>query len=92
MQPKPPPQYEITVQGSLEPRWEAWFAGLKIHLDRHGNTVFTGPVADQAVLHGLLARVRDLGLVLLALRILPESKLINRIKNKPRPREEGGGI
>ncbi len=92
MQPKPPPQYEITVQGSLEPRWEAWFAGLKIHLDHNGNTVFTGPVADQAVLHGLLARVRDLGLVLLALRILPESKPINRIKNKPRPREEEGGI
>ena len=58
--------YEIRLQGQLEARWEAWFDGLAISLDEDGNTLLSGPLADQAALHGLLKKVRDLGLPLLS--------------------------
>ena len=58
--------YEIRLQGQLEARWQAWFDGLSISLDEHGNTLLSGPLADQAALHGLLKKVRDLGLPLLS--------------------------
>jgi hypothetical protein len=54
----------------LDPRWSAWFEGLQVSSDERGQTTITGPVADQAALHGLLAKVRDLGLPLLAVRRL----------------------
>jgi hypothetical protein len=54
----------------LDNRWSAWFEGLRIASDQRGQTTITGPVADQAALHGLLAKVRDLGLPLLAVRRL----------------------
>lgn len=58
-------QYEIRVAGVLEARWSAWFDGLEVTSDdRHGETVMAGPVADQAALHGLLSKIRDLGLEL----------------------------
>jgi len=65
---EPPAYYEITVQGILEPRWSAWFDGLQLTSDAAGRTIISGPVADQAALHGLLARIRDLGLPLLEVR------------------------
>jgi len=52
----------------LEPRWSAWFEGLRVTSDEHGQTTIAGPVTDQAALHGLLAKVRDLGLPLLSVR------------------------
>ena len=55
-------------RGVLEPRWSAWFEGLQVSSDERGQTTITGPVADQAALHGLLAKVRDLGLELLEVR------------------------
>jgi hypothetical protein len=58
--------YEIRLKGHLETRWAEWFAGLSITLDENGNTLLRGPVADQATLHGLLKKVRDLGLTLLS--------------------------
>jgi hypothetical protein len=58
------------VQGVLDDRWSAWFEGLRIASDQAGQTTITGPVADQAALHGLLAKIRDLGLPLLAVRRL----------------------
>jgi hypothetical protein len=62
-------RYEIRVQGVLDGRWAAWFEGLK--LDGDGSqTIISGPVADQAALHGLLNKVCDLGLVLISLRRL----------------------
>lgn len=64
---QPPLHYEITVQGVLGPRWSAWFEGLQLTSDA-GQTTIAGPVADQAALHGLLAKIRDLGLPLLAVR------------------------
>ena len=63
-----PEYYEITVEGILAPRWSAWFDGMQLASDAVGQTTITGPVADQAALHGLLARIRDLGLPLLAVR------------------------
>ena len=57
--------YEIRVEGILDQRWTAWFEGLEITSD-HSQTVISGPVVDQAALHGLLNRVADLGLVLVS--------------------------
>lgn len=64
------PRYEILVQGALDARWSAWFEGLRVTSDAGGETTITGPVPDQAALHGLLAKVRDLGLPLMAVRRL----------------------
>jgi hypothetical protein len=61
-------RYEIRVRGVLDSGWSAWFEGLRVTGDEHGQTTIAGPVADQAALHGLLAKVRDLGLELLEVR------------------------
>jgi hypothetical protein len=58
--------YEIRVNGVLDPRWGDWFDGLRLSSDERGQTIIAGPVADQAALHGLLAKIRDLGLELLS--------------------------
>jgi hypothetical protein len=60
--------YEIRVNGVLDDGWSAWFEGLRLTSDEHGQTTIAGPIADQAALHGLLAKVRDLGLELLEVR------------------------
>jgi hypothetical protein len=54
----------------LDPGWSAWFEGLEVSCDQAGQTTIAGPVADQAALHGLLAKLRDLGLELLSVRRL----------------------
>ncbi len=61
-----PMVYQIRIKGQLGPQWTEWFEGLEITPDDNGNTLLTGPVVDQAALHGLLRRVRDLGLPLLS--------------------------
>ena len=61
--------YEIRVEGVLDQRWTTWFEGLEIASD-HSQTVISGPVPDQAALHGLLNRVCDLGLVIVSVRQL----------------------
>jgi hypothetical protein len=58
--------YRIRVQGHLDQRWTAWFDGLLLSHDLDGTTLLQGHVADQAALHGLLARVRDTGLTLVS--------------------------
>jgi hypothetical protein len=63
-----PVHYEIRVNGVLDSRWSAWFDGLQLTSDQSGQTSIAGPVTDQAALHGLLAKVRDLGLELLEVR------------------------
>ena len=60
--------YEIRIRGVLDSGWSAWFEGLRVSSDQHGQTTIAGPVVDQAALHGLLAKVRDLGLELLEVR------------------------
>ena len=59
-------RYEIRIAGRLAPRWAAWFDGMTLTTAGDGTTVLSGPVADQAALHGVLARIRDLGLPLLS--------------------------
>jgi hypothetical protein len=58
--------YEIRVKGHLDAHWTAWFAGLEITNLENGETVLSGEIVDQAALHGMLAKVRDLGLPLIA--------------------------
>jgi hypothetical protein len=58
--------YEIRLQGHLDSRWADWLAGLSITLDENGSTLLRGALADQAALHGVLKKVRDLGLPLLS--------------------------
>jgi hypothetical protein len=58
--------YQIRIKGHLDRRWTDWFDGLTITLEDNGDTLLTGPVADQAALHGLLRKVRDLGMPLLS--------------------------
>jgi hypothetical protein len=65
-QPHEPGWYEIRLQGRLDPRWSAWFDGLTLTAEADGTTVLAGPVIDQAALHGVLARLRDLGLPLIS--------------------------
>jgi len=62
-------RYEIRLEGILDQRWTTWAEGLAIDSD-HSQTVISGPVADEAALHGLLNRVCDLGLVLISVRRL----------------------
>ena len=59
-----PKIYEIRLQGQLDARWASWFDGMTITLTEDGDTLLIGPVADQAALHGLLKKVRDLGIPL----------------------------
>ena len=61
-----PWQCEIRIQGHLDDRWADWFIGLTITREDNGETRLTGPVVDQAALHGLLKKVRDLGMPLLS--------------------------
>ncbi len=63
----PTSDYQIRVRGRLGPEWGAWFDELRITSLADGDTLLSGPVADQAALHGILNKIRDLGLVLLAL-------------------------
>jgi hypothetical protein len=58
--------YEIRLEGRIDPRWAAWFDGMTVSSHADGTTVIHGQVADQAALHGLLQRLRDLGLPLLS--------------------------
>ncbi len=65
------PQYEIHVKGHLGPRWTAWFDGLSVTNVDGGMTVIRGSVVDQAALHGLLQKLRDIGLPLVSVTQIP---------------------
>lgn len=75
--PPTPAHYEIRLSGEIDEHWTAWFDGLTVRQGGERTTVITGPFADQAALHGVLQRVRDLGMPLISvLRFddLPASK------------------
>ena len=64
--PGRPTIYQIRVKGHLGPQWTDWFEGLVITLEDNGETLLSGVVVDQAALHGLLRRIRDLGMPLVS--------------------------
>ena len=64
--PSLPMVYQIRVKGHLGSQWTDWFGGLTVTLEDNGETLLTGPVVDQAALHGLLKKVRDLGIPLVS--------------------------
>jgi hypothetical protein len=64
--PNKPTFYKIRIKGHLGPEWSDWFEGLTVTLEEDGTTLLTGLVIDQAALHGLLKKVRDLGMPLLS--------------------------
>jgi len=67
-----PERYEIRIKGHLDAKWADWFEGLTITREDNGETLLIGPVVDQAALHGLLRKVRDLGVPLLSVtRVSP---------------------
>jgi hypothetical protein len=73
---------EIRVRGHLHDRWADWFGGMTIVLEENGDTTMTGPIVDQAALHGLLKKVRDLGMPLLSVnRVLDDN---NRFEGRRR--------
>lgn len=65
--PGGPTTYRIRVKGHLGPRWQAWFEDMTITTLPNGDSLLTGPVVDQAALHGILKRIRDLGLPLISI-------------------------
>jgi hypothetical protein len=72
-QPSEPIDYQIRIKGHLGAQWTDWFGGLDISLEDNGDTLLTGPVLDQAALHALLRRVRDVGMPLVSVRTMKES-------------------
>lgn len=73
--PSQPLDYQIRIKGHLGSQWADWFEGLTITLEDNGETLLTGPVVDDAALHGLLKKVRDLGMPLLSVhRVEPDQK------------------
>ena len=58
--------YKSRIKGHLGPEWSDWFGGLTITLEGNGDTLLTGPVVDQAALHGVLRKVRDVGMLLVS--------------------------
>ncbi|MCL4487132.1 MAG: hypothetical protein M1570_03260 [Chloroflexi bacterium] len=71
--------YQIRIKGHLSSQWTDWFGGLKITLEEDGDTLLTGLVIDQAALHGLLKKVRDLGMPLIS---------VNRVNPGPAGKSE----
>jgi hypothetical protein len=64
--PSQPVVYQIRIKGQLDTQWSNWFEGMTITLEGNGDTLLTGSVVDQAGLHGLLKKVRDLGMPLVS--------------------------
>ena len=62
--------YQIRLKGCLPGQWSEWFGGLAVTLEYNGDTMLTGPVKDQALLHGLLRQVRDLGIPLVSVNLI----------------------
>ncbi len=73
----PPEWYEIRVEGELPSGWSNWFEGLDVRCGPSGESVLSGPLADQAALHGVLAKIRDLNLKLIS---------VNRRSSKEEPK------
>ena len=69
-----PARYEVRVEGVMDGRWSEWFQGLRIE-NQDGETILSGTLPDQPALHGILDKVRDLGLTIITVRRLPSEQL-----------------
>ena len=65
-----PSAYRLRIDGHLDQHWSAWFGDLTLTTEDDGTTTLTGPVADQAQLHGLLSKIRDLGVTLIRVEVV----------------------
>lgn len=82
-----PQQYKIYIKGHLDTRWADWFAGMTITLEENGNTLLSGPVADQSALHGLLKKARDLGMPLISVNQVPPLEPTKQLNKEKRVNE-----
>jgi hypothetical protein len=82
--PTDPAWYRLRVAGRIDDHWAAWFGGLTLTHDRDGTTSLTGQVRDQAELHGLLAKVRDLGVTLISVAVVEPGR--PRLSGRPQHR------
>jgi hypothetical protein len=85
----PVPHYEIRVTGHLGSRWAAWFDGMTLTSEDDGTTVISGPVVDQAALHGVLQKLRDLGITLRSLTELDPGTDVEHPIGHSRPNAPG---
>jgi hypothetical protein len=84
-----PMVYQIRIRGHLNRRWTEWFGDVTITLEDNGETLLTCPVVDQAALHGLLRKVRDLGLPLIsAIRVKPPRRMPPTTNSESREENE----
>jgi hypothetical protein len=72
--PRVPASYELRVEGHLDEHWAAWFEGMTLIRQDDGTTILRGSVADQAALHGLLAKVRNLGTTLISVEVADDPR------------------
>lgn len=77
--------YEIRLKGHLDAQWMTWFDGLTITLEENGDTLLSGPVADQSALHGLLRKVRDLGMPLVSVTQINRSEKGEKMNTSTTP-------
>lgn len=70
-----PAYYEITISDELDSAWATWFRGMRFQVNAHGETVLSGMLDDQAALHGMLNRIRDLNLTLISVSSSPAERL-----------------
>lgn len=75
--PDAPMSYELRIAGRLDEHWSAWFGGLKLTPKGDGTTTLSGVVTDQAQLHGLLTKIRDLGVTLISVTPIDESAAVH---------------
>lgn len=92
--PDVPKIFQIKIKGHLGQQWASWFDGLTITLEEDGNTLLTGTVIDQPALHGILKRIRDLGIPLLAVyqvehKHIEKKTSTNSVKQKRSKRRKG---
>jgi hypothetical protein len=90
--PNQPMVYQIRIKGHLGHQWTEWFEGLTITHEEDGDTLLTGSVIDQAALHGLLKKVRDLGMPLLSVdSVTPDPRDATDVKEELRQDAKKGG-
>jgi hypothetical protein len=82
IEPNEPMAYQIRIKGHLGLQWADWFGGLSIKLAANGDTILIGPVSDQAALHGLLKKVRDLGMSLISVNPVKPEKPDASVSNQ----------